>query len=43
VFTNVKLATPVFDEFLKAATKYHAILEHSNAAATDFIEALGKV
>lgn len=43
VFNNLKLSTPALEELHKAATKYHAILEQANAAASAFVDSLGKV
>ena len=39
----MKLATPMFEDLLKAAGKYQAMMEQANQAAEAFTEAIAKV
>lgn len=43
VLANLKLSTPALEELLKAAGKYHTLLEQVNVAASAFVDCLGKV
>eukprot|EP00047_Mylnosiga_fluctuans_P002543 m.224932 g.224932 ORF g.224932 m.224932 type:complete len:387 (+) comp11174_c0_seq1:24-1184(+) len=42
-FANMKHATPVLEELLRAAMKYQAVLVQCNLLAGEFVECLGKV
>lgn len=43
VLSNLKLSTPALEDLVKAAGKYHALLEQVNVAASAFVDCLGKV